>query len=211
MKEEGADLHMQAARNHKPRTPPCARPRPYCPYGGCPWKTAIACCSCRAASFSCVGTELDAAVGVGVGRRVGPCVGAGVGSSGFRLEGGQTAGAIRERRGGLLEMHAGGVVSGRRRRLVGSGVGMPPPPPRRGGEDGQRSRGRARARASGDARATARAASVGSNECIGGCVSPGPWAAPLALGRSPSRVSGGRRKQMMTTITKPLVHRFIQP
>ena len=81
MKEEGADLHMQAARNHKPRTPPCARPRPYCPYGGCPWKTAIACCSCRAASFSCVGTELDAAVGVGVGRRVGPCVGAGVGTS----------------------------------------------------------------------------------------------------------------------------------
>ena len=106
-------------------------------------------------------------------------------------------------------MHAGGVVSGRRRRLVGSGVGMPPP--RRGGEDGQRSRGRARARASGDARATAWAASMGSNECIGGCVSPGPWAAPLALGRSPSRVSGGRRKQMMTTITKPLVHRFIQP
>ena len=26
-------------------------------------------------------------------------------------------------------MHAGGVVSGRRRRLVGSGVGMPAPPP----------------------------------------------------------------------------------
>jgi len=35
---------IQAARNHKPR------PRPYFPHGSCTWTTAIACCSCRAAS-----------------------------------------------------------------------------------------------------------------------------------------------------------------
>ena len=68
-------------------------------------------------------------------------------------------------------MHAGGVVSGRRLRLVGSGVGMLAPH-RRGVRLGSVHEGGARARASGDARATAWAASAGSNECVGGCVSP---------------------------------------
>jgi hypothetical protein len=66
MKEEGADLHMQAARNHNPRTPPFARPRPYCPHGGCPWKTAIAW------SNECAGGCVSprAVVGCAVGFRV---------------------------------------------------------------------------------------------------------------------------------------------
>ena len=72
---------QEAARNHKPRSPPCTRHRPHCPHGGCTWKTAIACCSCRDASCWCVDTELGGAEGAGVRRRVEPCVDAGVGWS----------------------------------------------------------------------------------------------------------------------------------
>ena len=70
-------------------------------------------------------------------------------------------------------MQAGGVMSGRRRRLVGSGVKMPPlSPPHVGVRGETRLRGRTWARASGGARATAWTASVGSGEYVGGCVSP---------------------------------------